>query len=1004
MKRFLGLIALLALVFAPACDDGPDQTYAPLPAGENPNGAGGSTPFTNTAATQNLGGSTAGRTPLIPCTPEKQRATWSSELSKPIVPIRGAAGLDGTVNLTYTGLSIDTVEQDLCQTTGFGNNCQTSNCSLYGEQGELGVNWSTSTRLVNEFDVFTGYEGLLSFTDPVTKDQFVLSMQSKAIVRNSQVMHFNWFDTTTTGPGTTHDNVQLLYDALVRVYDPADAATLAKPGNDCFQSGECLAVLLAGTEGAIAIVPLAFLQIYFDNSPSDPVGRDIPTRVYLPIQKTFAFTDLPVTMALPGTVDQGGARIGGAIGNKTCLFAPGVTYQDFLNNCLLTSTDAPTNTVTLNKFLSGLTHDDEIYRIDVVGTDPEFNSLRVLNSTAPATINDGDKPDPTDPIGRIVFDEQLSGPIVNDQVNEDPSMGPDNHGFGLVNLAYAILVQDALDAADTTGRPKHPIGDAKCTFDFKYTPTAQNRGCTGMEGYITSADPATAPAYPNNALGYAASTNGLVSQAGLTPQAGQIASWDDSPGNDVFRDAALPPWAGSAQRVIKILGGGQPTNVPPGFAEPRAYSTLWMQALAQYMLARGNVGKNVTITDVLNAGPGGTAAHKIDLDHFFFDTGASGAQQFDTAEFVYTDFATADHPWYDVNITTDALSGILADMSFDNLPQRGEKALLGVLAPAGTIIGSNDTLLQTNIFGSFALSNLYAEPAAPTATYKTAYDCATADVEAMSAPQVTAYETACGTGNGPLVGPNGKILRQPNGDVFFKHYPGAFASTGSPLFLGQNILNVPQDEITVVTRNINLLQAQVTFKTFLTPFAPTTTGPAFTAVTGYTVPSDFSGFFIAIDASRDRFVKEEIFDTTGDAISTAIGTVPVLQAGVAVPGLTRLASADSEDFLGSIPVCASAPALVNGDPPARPDWAPSKDVLTVRMFTSSNVVLTWITSHPSSISDCGLIVDYADFGVALSRVTSITNGVIVNFTDPIGLAPNENNTEVSDVDIFAPGL
>jgi hypothetical protein len=1004
MKRFLGITAVLALVVAPACDDGPTQTFK----GATPNG-GGDTPFTDPTNAQNLGGSTQGRTPLIPCTPEKQRKVWASELAKPIVPIRGAAGLDGTVNLTYTGLSIDKVEEALCQSTGFNTTgCQTNNCSAYGSQGELGVNWSTSTRLVSEFDVFTGYEGTLAFTDPVTNDKFTISMQAKAIDRNGQPMHFNWFDTTTAGPGTTHDNVQLLYNALVRVYDPTEAATKAAAGNDCFKAGQCLAVLLGGVTGAIAIVPLAFLQIYYDNSPSDPVGRDLPTRIYLPIQKKFKFTGLPVTMALPGTADALGARISGTIkdGTKTstCTFAPGVTYNDFLNNCVLTSADANTNTTTLNKFLSGLTHNDEIYRIDVVGTDPEFNSLRVAASPDPATINDGDKPDGNDPIGRIVFDEQLAGPIVNDFAGEDPKGAQDNHGFGLVNLAYAILTQQALDAADTTGRAKHPIGDVKCTFDFAYTTTAQNAGCTGMEGYVTSADPASAPAFPNNALGSFASDVGLVTQTGLTPQAGQVASWDDSPGNGVFRDAALPPWAASAQRVIKILGKGQRTNVPVQFREPRNYSVIWMQALTQYMLARGNVGSTVTITDVLAAGPGGTAAHKIDPDHFFFDTGPGGAQQFDTAEFVYTDFATAKNPWYDVRIVTDALSGILSDIEFDNIPQRGERALLGAVGATGAKLGESDTLLQTNLFGSSVLSTLYKEPATPAAPYLTAWDCATADTEKLTPAQLTAYSTACGDGNGPLVDAAGKIIRQGNGDVFWKRYPGAFASTASALNLGRNILTVPQDELTVTVRNSNLLQAKITFKTFLTPFDSSKPGPDFSAPVGYELLTDFTGFFIPINASRDRFVREEIFDFTGDALNTEIGTVEVLQGGVAVKGLNRLASANSNDFLGSIPVCASAPALINGSPPARPPWAPALDVLTVKMFTPSAVVLDWINSHPNSITDCNLIIDYASFGIALSRVTSIANGVIVNFTDPIGIVPNENNTEVSDVDLFATGL
>jgi hypothetical protein len=155
----------------------------------------------------------------------------------------------------------------------------------------------------------------------------------------------------------------------------------------------------------------------------------------------------------------------------------------------------------------------------------------------------------------------------------------------------------------------------------------------------------------------------------------------------------------------------------------------------------------------------------------------------------------------------------------------------------------------------------------------------------------------------------------------------------------------------------------------------------------YVLPTDFTGFYIPINSSRDRFVKQEEFDTTGIAISTVIGTVPVLQGGVVVPALNRLSSADSRDFLGEMFVCKSG-----------------GDLLKVRMFTPADVVLEWITTHPQAMADCNLIIDYSGFGSVLARVTSITNGVIVNFTDPSGITAQANNSVVDDVDIFATGL
>ncbi|PMV10319.1 hypothetical protein C1Y27_31855, partial [Pseudomonas sp. GW704-F2] len=80
-----------------------------------------------------------------------------------------------------TGLTIDQIESGtppytqtaavpglpppplgLCQSTG-GNGR-----SNFGEQGELSLVWSTTTRLVTSIQVFSGYRGVLAFQHPTT--------------------------------------------------------------------------------------------------------------------------------------------------------------------------------------------------------------------------------------------------------------------------------------------------------------------------------------------------------------------------------------------------------------------------------------------------------------------------------------------------------------------------------------------------------------------------------------------------------------------------------------------------------------------------------------------------------------------------------------------------------------------------------------------------------------------------------------------------------------------
>ena len=288
MKRFFGILATVAIaIVAPSCDDGPTSNYSVLPSGQNAANGGAGVPTVDLIPKQKLGTSTAGNSPLIRCTPEKRRKVWAAELDKPMVPVRGAAGLDGTKNLTYTGLSIDEVESVLCQGDDGG-----TGLTFFGEQGELQVNWSSSTRLVTEFDMVTGYRGTMDFTDPVTKVAYSISLEGKPIQENGQPMNWHWREPAQLIAQTTK-----LYNAMMRVYQPGSIP--AAGVTDCTQIGGCVVEVLDNVDGVFAIFPLGLLQVYFDLGIDDPIARDIPTRVYVPIQKTFGFSQLPVPRPPP---------------------------------------------------------------------------------------------------------------------------------------------------------------------------------------------------------------------------------------------------------------------------------------------------------------------------------------------------------------------------------------------------------------------------------------------------------------------------------------------------------------------------------------------------------------------------------------------------------------------------------------------------------------------------------------------------------------------------------
>jgi hypothetical protein len=1008
------LAALAGMAMAVGCDDGPTQTFAPLPAGAVAPNKADAGAYVDIIPQQKLGASTAGSNALVLCTPEKLRKTWEGALQQPIVPIRGMAGIDATANLTFLGVTIDQVEQQLCQ----GNDLGTGATS-FGEQGEVIFTWSASTRFVTNVYAFAGYRGVLQFTDPKTMSQFTVSLESKPIDVAGQPMRWNWRDAKSRA-----QNATLFYNAIMMALAPdklpKDPSGNPIPDTNCTASGGCIATILANTIGAFAIVPLGFLQVYFDLGVDDAVGKDIVTRVYVPVQKDFPYTALPFTAKLPGPVDMEGPVSKGALGpnQSQCVVKPGIKYSNFVSTCIDVTGDATKDAAEEKKFIAGVTHNDEEYVVDVIGIDPQFLSTRIHNSIEPATILDTDRPEAGDPLQRLTIDQQVKGRLLNDYVAESPTGKRDNHGSGLVNLTYAILVQQALDAADTTNRPKHPIGDPACQLNPDGTPATPPPtpppppmndgstdggpgeagppplsavGCTGMEGLVTTAQKSAVPAGPLQNVALGASSIVYTTSTGLKPANNQIASFMDDPTAglaSVNNDVQVVTWAGSARRVIKVLGQGDRLRVPPAFREPRAYSTIWMQALTQYLIARGNVGPALTLQDVLDAGPNGAAAHHIDPNYFFFDTEPNLRQQFDTAEYVDRDFATMDNPWIDLRIVVDSTGGILNQFTFDTYPQKGEIALLSAVGDPQKPIGSDGTMLLMNIFGSATLSsNWSTDPADPASPYKTAYECASADLDPTNAAQMATFIKYCGAANLPPVDATGNFAKNLAGRPLLEPYKGGFTSTASILNIGRNIGLVPSDVFKPLVRNVSIEQAKVQFATMAAPFNPLgTPGAPVVRSVGYVQPTENTGFFIAINASRDRFVKAEDFFTTGDALTTTLEAVPVLQDLAVVPGVARIGSVNTNDFLGEAFVCMD-----------------SGELLTVRMFTPAEVVLDYLLRHPGAYAGCNLIVDYFEYGTVLSRVTSITNGVIVNFTRPSGITANANNSAVSDVDLFAPG-
>src|SRR5262249_27840264 len=92
---------------------------------------------------------------------------------------------------------------------------------------------------------------------------------------------------------------------------------------------------------------------------------------------------------------------------------------------------------------------------------------------------------------------------------------------------------------------------------------------------------------------------------------------------------------------------------------------------------------------------------------------------------------------------------------------------------------------------------------------------------------------------------------------------------------------------------------------------------------------------------------------------------------------------ETTDYLGLVFMCAE-PNPVTGN----------IDLLGIRMYTPSQQILDWFTSHPRGLVDCDVIYKYSIYGNYPDFITSRTNGVRV------GINPGYGGGVVTDMTVF----
>jgi hypothetical protein len=698
--------------------------------------------------------------------------------------------------------------------------------------------------------------------------------------------------------------------------------------------------------------------------------------VDLGLLKLLPFSSAAITLKLDSAGEGPSADVPNVGGTgKNCHYVLNQKFSDFDSTCVepFPAAMADQNTIAKNKLFGAMAHSDERYEFDIVGVDPQF-----AGSSLPPNkvIGDMDRPGPDDLSFEFRIDQYAIGRIANDYTNNDTTMAKDWHGNGLITLEWANLVQTYMQKAYGV---TSSLGDAECIAN-PAKPTTVGKKCSGIEGIVTSAPPALAPAtMAYNAAGTVAvhvdtpdgtSLGALAvgmkpgtwyslfcQGAGGSPM-GYWPCYGGGFGNGAGGQAYF--FDSMESRVALAFGG----NPPAELASRRFFFKQWIFAVVKYLQTADNPAATLAMID----------ANPIDENEIFFDSNGGG---FETAEYVFRSTVnSAGQPPTALDITTNLTTSVIDDFEFIRYNFRGENALYTALNASPTDKPGAQPLFLSNIVGSPVLQSAYpggyacainTDPAKAACAAAPGYPAPVAPVDAFGVPLFTGYAPAFGQ---------------------------------SPLHVAANGSPPSAAPIKVESSDFALIQsAMVTLPIWSNPFDPTTATPTDKSVSvliPYVSTGAGTGFPVTIDGSRDKFYNTATFDLTGTTVDGNIdfeyGPAVDPSTGSPVANGVIIRAMETTNYLGLIFACAEpsidpAQAAVGG-----------KDILAVRMYQNAQDIFDWLSAHPNAQTDCNIQIKYSIYGNYPDFVSSLTNGV------RFGLNPGFGGSVVSDVTVFDPNV
>ena len=307
MRRVL--LALAVVLVAWGCDQ-PDEVYQDLPDDFDPVTLNGHAPVaTHYTGTKGFGDESQGSGTTLPtrevCTDSEVSEKQAEMVNLPIVPMKGAGGLDMTGGDDWSGLSIDDAQSPdlLCQALYYGDGV-----AAWGDYYELIAFFDTETRKIDDILLTPGYKGTIKagafefeINESITKDGVPLSRG----------------DGTSRDP-RTDDNLREMDRALIRAFRPGVNADEI----DCVEAGSCY-IIVSGTLPVLVFISVGAYVVL------EPQQQHI-VQLEVSLKRPFRIG--------AGRIDVSGLDIvmkgTSAAGIPNCSVTYGTTWKHIRENCL----------------------------------------------------------------------------------------------------------------------------------------------------------------------------------------------------------------------------------------------------------------------------------------------------------------------------------------------------------------------------------------------------------------------------------------------------------------------------------------------------------------------------------------------------------------------------------------------------------------------------------------------------------------------------------------------